>query len=101
MTGPARDRYDRTLRVVMWLDAFLSLATVMVCLVALPVVAVFDVPAGLRLSIGLTAVTMGALLAGFGAVTAVALMLRTKAGTYTLPIGLRLPLPRPMCPDIE
>jgi hypothetical protein len=92
--------YDRTLRLVMWLDAFLSLALVGVSLVLLPVVAALDVPHDLFLAVGLAAIASGVLLGALGAVTGVALLLRLNAGEYLLPVGLRLPLPRPMRPDI-
>lgn len=101
MTSPSYGRYDRTLRVVMWLDAFLSVAMVGVCLLALPFLAVLDVPRGLFLAVGLGGIVAGVLLATFGAVTGVALLLRMNDGHYLLPAGLRLPLPRPMRPDVN
>ena len=83
------------------MDAFLSLALVGVCLVALPVVAVLDVPHRLDLAVGIAAIVSGALLAAFGAITGVALLLRMNAGHYVLPAHLRLPLPGPMRPDLD
>lgn len=94
-------QFDRTLRVVMWSDAFLSVALVLVCVVASPVVATVGVPAWLRPALGATVIVCAALLAAFGAVTAVVLMLRMRAGDYLLPRRLRLPLPRPMRPHVD
>jgi hypothetical protein len=42
MSAHPHRRYDRTLRVVMWLDALLSLAVVLVCLFALPAIVMLD-----------------------------------------------------------
>ncbi|MCW2756729.1 MAG: hypothetical protein JWO46_475 [Nocardioidaceae bacterium] len=92
------DRFDRTLRVVMWLDAFLSLVAMGVSVLLLPVVMLLDVPAGIRLATGLVAIVSSVLLAAFGAITGVALLLRMSAGVYTLPDELRLPLPAWMRP---
>ena len=98
-TRPHR-RYDRTLRIVMWLDALLSVAVVVVCVVALPAIALLDAPGGLILTIGIAAIVIAVLLAGLGAVTGVALILRMNDGDFTLPARLRLPLPAPLRPDI-
>jgi hypothetical protein len=91
-------RYDRVLRTVMWLDAFLSLATVAVAVVAAPAAALLDVSHGIVVGIGVAAIVSGVLLAAFGAITAVALMLRMHDGDYLLPALLRLPLPAAMRP---
>ncbi len=93
-----RRRYDRTLRTVMWLDAFLSLAMVIAAIVAVPVVAGLGVPHAVVRAVGITSIVCGVLLAGFGAITAVVLMVRMREGNYLLPKDLRLPLPAPMRP---
>ncbi len=82
----------------MWLDAFLSVAIVLVGVIASPIVATVGVPPGIVLGLGLAVIGCAALLAALGAITAVALMLRLRAGQYFLPVGLRLPLPGPMRP---
>src|SRR3954462_5400654 len=84
-------RFDRTVRAVMWLDAFLSVALVVVCIVATPVLATLGVPGGVRFALGLSAIVCGVLLAAFGAITAVLLMMRMHGGDYFLPSQLRLP----------
>lgn len=97
--GPAR--YDRTLRIVMWLDAFLSVELVLVATVASPIIAVVGVAGSARLALGITALVCALLLAAFGAVTGVVLMLRMRAGAYFLPAELNLrPLPSGMRPTI-
>lgn len=93
-------RFERTLRAVMWLDAFLSVALVAVCLVATPIVATLGVPAAVVLTVGITAIVCAVLLAAFGAITAVALMIRMRDGHYLLPVRLRLPLPPGMRPSL-
>jgi hypothetical protein len=90
-------RYDRTLRAVMWLDAFLSAA---VGVIANPVVAAVGVPRGMTLAPGLAAIGCAVLLAAFGAITGVLLMVRLHAGEYLLPARLRLPLPPAMRPEL-
>jgi hypothetical protein len=85
----------------MWMDAFLSVVMVVVCVAAAPVVvATAGVPPALVLALGVTAIVCAVLLAAFGAITAVALMLRMSAGDYFLPSELRLPLPPFMRPAI-
>jgi hypothetical protein len=103
-----RLRYDRTLRAVMWMDAFLSVALVVVSVIASPIVATLGVPQGFIFGLGLAAIGCAVLLASFGAITAVLIMLRLRAGQYLLPADLRLPLPGPMfgvpsvaCPNGE
>ena len=92
---------DRTLRIVMWLDAFLSVWTVYLCMAAAPVVAVLGVPEVLRPALVTASVIDAVLLAAFGAITGVALMLRMNAGEYGLPRDLRVPLPRYMRPPLS
>jgi hypothetical protein len=92
--------YDRSVRIVMWLDAFLSVALVVVCVIASPVVATLGVPRDVVFALGLAAIGCAVLLAAFGAITAVLLMLRMRAGQYLLPADLRLPLPRPLRPKL-
>lgn len=101
MTTRTASRYDTTLRAVMWLDAFLSLWMVYVCIAAVPVVATVGVPAALRPALMVVVLASAILLAGFGAITGVVLMLRMRAGNYLLPEDLRLPLPRYMRPSLR
>jgi hypothetical protein len=91
-------RFDRSLRAVMWMDAFLSVALVVVCVLAAPVLATLGVPRGLLAAVGVVSAVTAVLLAAFGAVTAVMLMLRMRGGDFLLPRRLRLPLPAPMRP---
>jgi hypothetical protein len=94
-------RYDRTLRVVMWMDAFLSVELVAVATIVSPIVAVVGIGAPTRLVLGITVLVCAVLLAAFGAITGVVLMLRMRAGVYFLPAGLNLaPLPSGMRPTI-
>lgn len=97
-TRPTGYRYDRVLRIVMWLDAFLSLAMVAAAVVIAPAAALLHVSPPVVAGIGVAAIVSGVLLAGFGAITAVALMLRMHDGDYLLPAALRLPLPEAMRP---
>jgi hypothetical protein len=92
--------YDRTVRAVMWMDAFLSVAMVVVCILAVPVVATVDIPAGVQLGVAVSAIVIAALLAAFGAITAALLSMRMRSGQYFLPPALRLPLPAAMRPEI-
>lgn len=101
MTTGSVPRFDRTVRTVMWLDAFLSVGLVAVGLLACPLLATVGVPAGLRFALGLGVIVCAVLLAAFGAITAVIIMMRMRAGQYLLPIDLRLPLPRPMRPSLS
>lgn len=100
-TTPAAVRFDRTLRVVMWLDAFLSVWSVYLCIAAAPVVATLGVPRAVRPTLVVTSVVDAVLLAAFGAITGVVLMLRMSSGEYRLPHDLRLPLPRYMRPPLR
>ena len=94
-------RYDRAIRIVMWSDAFLSVALVVVCVLACPILATLGVPRSVVFALGLAAIICAVLLAAFGAITAVLLMLRMRAGQYLLPADLRLPLPRPLRPQLH
>jgi ABC-type transport system involved in cytochrome c biogenesis permease component len=101
MTSSSRkqeSRYDRTLRAVMWMDGFLSVALTVVGVLASPIVATLGVPEGYLFALALTTIVCAVLLAAFGAITAVLIMLRLRAGQYFLPVNLRLPLPDGMCP---
>jgi hypothetical protein len=89
---------DRTVRSVMWMDAFLSTALVVVCVIASPIPATVTVPQAIRSVIGFAVIVCAVMLAAFGVITAVALMLRLSAGQSLLPVDLRLPLPAPMRP---
>ena len=91
-------RYDGTLRAVMWLDAFLSAALAVACVIVSPVVATVGVPRRFQLALGLTTMGLAVLLSACGAVTAVLIVLRMRRGQYLLPAGLRLPLPAFMRP---
>ena len=93
-------RYDRTLRIVMWLDAFLSVAMTLVCLLAAPLLATVDVPHRVAVAIGVTGFACAVPLAAFGAITGVLLMARMHRGVYGLPRGLRLPLPGLLRPPL-
>src|SRR3954468_18054180 len=92
--------YDRTVRSVMWMDAFLSVAMVVVCVLTAPLVALVGVPAGVQAFVGVSAIVCAVLLAAFGAITAVLLMLRVVSGVYFRPDALRLPLPPGMRPEL-
>ena len=93
-----RRRHDRIIRTVMWLDAFLSMAMVIAALIAVPLVAGLGMPHSIVRSVGIASIVCGVLLAAFGAVTAVVLMMRMQQGDYLLPHNLRLPLPGAMRP---
>ena len=94
-------RYDRTLAAVMWMDAFLSAALAVVCLVASPIVALAGLPHWMLTDLGIAALVLCGLLAAFGAITFVLIWLRMRAGHYWLPAGLRLPLPASMRPPMD
>lgn len=85
----------------MWMDAFLSVAMVVVCVIAAPVVATVALPHGVVAAVGVAAIVCAVLLAAFGAITAVALMLRMSDGDFSLPPRLHVPLPRGMNPIAE
>jgi hypothetical protein len=98
-SGAARiGRYDRTLRSVMWMDAFLSVTMVVVCFMSAPIVATVGVPHRVLFAIGMVSIVSAALLAACGALTAIVLMVRMRAGVYLLPAALRVPLPTGMNP---
>jgi hypothetical protein len=84
----------------MWLDAFLSVALVVVCVLASPVLATVGVSAGVRVALGVLAIACAVPLAAFGAITGVLLMIRMRGGQYLLPADLRLPLPPGMRPRL-
>jgi len=94
------ERYDGTLRVVMWLDAFWSCAATLIAVVGSVAVAVFGLPHTAAVAVGVGALVAAVFLAACGAVTGVLLMLRMSAGHYTMPPDLRVPLPRVMHPPI-
>jgi hypothetical protein len=94
-------RFDRTLRVVMWTDAFLSAAVAVLAAAVSPVVAAIGLPSGVLAAFAGAALGCAGLLAGCGAMTAVLLVLRVRAGVYVLPAGLRLPLPAVMRPPVD
>jgi hypothetical protein len=99
MTRNQATRFDRTLRMVMWLDAFLSAALAVVCVLVSPILAVVGVPAGVLPAVGITAAVLAMLLAALGAVTAAAFARRLRTGDYLMPVRLKLPLPAAMRPD--
>jgi predicted transporter len=101
MTRNQAARFDRTLRIVMWLDAFLSAALAVVCVLVSPVLALVGVPAGVLPAIGITAAVLAVLLAAFGAITAVAFARRLRTGDYLMPVSLKLPLPAAMRPNSQ
>jgi hypothetical protein len=94
-------RYDGTLRVVMWMDAFLSVAVVLIGVIVSPLVAVVDVPRSMTFTLGMATIVSAVLLAAFGAITGVLLMMRMRSGEYFLPEHLRLPLPPAMRPEFD
>jgi hypothetical protein len=93
-------RWDRTVRSVMWVDAVLSVAAVVVSIVAAPLVAVLGVPHAVLPALGTVAIVSAVVLAGCGAVTAVALTVRMHHGEYLLPPDLQLPLPPGLKPPL-
>ena len=93
-------RYDLTIRVVMWLDAFWSVAFVLAALVGAAMAIIWtpsDVPDVVVVSMFVSAAD----LALCGAVTGVLLIARMQRGHYYLPEDLRLPLPAFMRPDLR
>jgi hypothetical protein len=93
-------RFDRSLSAVMWTDAFLSTAVVLVSVVLSPIVAGLGMPRGMQLAVGLAVIALAALLAACGAVTAVMISLRLRDGDAMLPDRLRLPLPAFLRPPL-
>jgi len=92
--------YDRTLRAVMWWDAFLSLELALLAIVALPIVMLADLPRSSAIGVGVAAILAAVVLAACGAVTAVLIGLRMRVGDDYLPAQLRLPLPGWMRPTL-
>jgi hypothetical protein len=82
----------------MWMDAFLSVAMVVVCFIAAPIVATVGVPHEVVFAIGMVSIGSAVLLAAFGVITAIVIMVRMRAGVYLLPAALRVPLPSGMNP---
>jgi len=97
----ARPRFERSLRAVMWLDAFLSAALALVCVVAAPVLASLGMPRSVHFSLGIGVIALSALLADCGAITFVMVAMRLHDGDTLLPSGLRLPLPSGMRPPLD
>lgn len=95
----ARPRYDATLRAVMWLDAFWSVAFVLLAL-AVALVASVSAPSDVPGPVVVATLVSAVVLAACGAVTGVLLIARMRRGHYYLPDGLRLPLPAFMRPDL-
>ncbi len=93
--------YDRSLRAVMWWDAFLSLEAALLAIVALPILAFADVPRTAAIMVGVVAIVAAIALAACGVVTAVLIGLRMRRGNDLLPAGLRLPLPAWMRPPLQ
>jgi hypothetical protein len=98
--GTNGSRYDGTLRVVMWLDAFWSAAVTLIAIGGSVAVALLGLPQGAHLAVGISALVAAVFLAACGAITGVLLLLRMNAGHYTMPPDLRVPLPRGMVPRI-
>ena len=98
--SPDAPRYDATLRAVMWLDAFWSLAFVVACLVVALVAAVWA-PSEVPMTLVVATFASAVVLALCGAVTGGLLMVRMNEGHFYLPDGLRLPLPAFMRPDLR
>jgi hypothetical protein len=93
-------RYDAGLRAVIWTDALLSAALALVAVLS-PVMIVFPLPSAATTAIGVVVLAAALVLAGLGAVTAVLLGARMRAGHGHIPPGLRLPLPAAMRPDLD
>ena len=102
MSVPSRaGSYDRSLRAVMWWDAFLSLEAALLAIVALPVVMLADLPPSIALGVGLAAILAAIVLAACGVVTAILIGIRLRLGDDLLPAQLRLPLPGWMRPTLQ
>ena len=99
-TAQDRARYDGTLRVVMWLDAFWSAAATLVAIGGSLAVGLLGLPSGASRAVGISALVAAVFLAACGAITGVLLMLRMNAGHYAMPPDLRVPLPKGMVPRI-
>lgn len=92
-------RYDASLRAVIWTDALLSAALALVAMFS-PLLVVLPLPAAGAITIGLVVLAAALVLSGLGAVTALLLAARMRAGHGHIPPGLRLPLPAAMRPDL-
>ena len=90
-------RYDLTIRVVMWLDAFWSVAFVAAAPVA-AAIAIIWTPSEVPETVVVSTFVSAAGLALCGAITGVLLIARMQRGHYYLPDNLRLPLPAFMRP---
>ena len=101
MTDRSTDvpRYDLTIRVVMWLDAFWSVAFVLAAPVAAAIAIVWT-PSEVPEAVVVATFVSAAGLALCGAITGVLLIARMQRGHYYLPDDLRLPLPPFMRPDL-
>jgi len=97
---PGTARYDRTVRAVMWLDAFWSVTFILAAVVA-AVVAVVWTPSGVPAVLVAATFVSAVALAACGAVTGALLMIRMNEGDFYLPPDLRLPLPAFMRPDLR
>jgi hypothetical protein len=85
---------NRVLRVVLPLDTAASAVFVLLALVAVPALALLDVPADVVSLVGLAFVVYALALAAMGVVTAWTLISSMARGRYDLPARLWLPLPR-------
>ena len=99
--GENTGRYDGTLRVVMWLDAFWSAAATLIAIGGTLIVVLLGLPHGAYLVVGISSLVAAVFLAACGAVTGVLLMLRMNAGNYMMPTDLRIPLPSVMVPHTD
>ena len=93
-------RYDLTIRAVMWLDAFWSVAFVLAAPVA-SAIAIVWTPSEVPKVVVVATFVSASGLALCGAVTGVLLIARMQRGHYYLPDDLRLPLPAFMRPDLR
>lgn len=96
---PKKTKYDSSLRVIMWLDAFWSVAAVLVSVAGSVAVAVLGLPQEALGAVAATSLVAGVFLAATGAITGILLMLRLHAGHYFMPPSLKVPLPRGMHPQ--
>lgn len=92
-------KYDGTLRVIIWLDVFWSVVAVLVSVAGSVVVAVLGLPHTALGEVAAATLVAGVFLAATGAITAVLLMLRLRAGNYFMPPDLKFPLPSGMRPS--
>jgi hypothetical protein len=97
-TGKAR--FDTSLAAIMWVDGLLSAALAAVAVVVSPLVATVGVPHRDLDALGAAMIALAALLAACGAITAVLIAERLRAGEHLLPAKLRLPLPTFMRPPM-